>query len=149
MLYARDSQKGRLVGMNSKKLDGEKKSSYLRELQSLVWALKDVRKRVMGCRIILHTDSNSVYQRVMGTPRDKLTEDVRAARLVGWIWNNFPPLHQLKVCFILGELNNAANLLSRWYEGKRSTVEVLDVRPSYVELCKMHRDGHWGVSKMQ
>lgn len=53
--------KGRLVGMNSKKLDGDKKSSYLGELQALVWALKDVRSRVKGSKIVLHTDSNSVY----------------------------------------------------------------------------------------
>lgn len=56
----------------------------------MVWALNDVRSRVKGSKIILHTDSNSAYQGVMGFPGDELPEDVRAPRFIGWIWASFP-----------------------------------------------------------
>lgn len=50
--------------------------------------------------------------------------------------------------FILGELNNAADLLSRWYEGKKNKVEVNSVKPAFSELQQLHVEGHWGTKKL-
>lgn len=67
MLYPGDPSGGRLVGINSKKTSESKLSSYLGELQAVVRTLKDVKNRVRGRIFFLHTDSNSVFQRLTKT----------------------------------------------------------------------------------
>lgn len=52
------------------------------------------------------------------------------------------------MCFIPEELNNAADILSRWYEGKEKKVKenegvVRSVMPCQSELWKLHAEGHW------
>lgn len=90
------------------------------ELQVVVWALKDVRAMVRGNRVCLHTDSNSVFHKLVNTLGKELIEDSRVMRMLGWLWSNFPMPDRLRLKFIPGDLNVRADVLSKWYENKQT-----------------------------
>lgn len=131
-------------------------SSYLGELQIVVWALKDVKGRVRGNKICLHTDSNSVFHRLTRTPRKEISDNIRVMRMLSWLWDNFLIPSLLRMEFIPGDLNTIADTFSRWYQRKKeketkNTKEIWDVTsviPTQRELKRPHSEGHWGVDKL-
>lgn len=61
-LYVGEPEERKVVGLGSKGASDDRSSSYLGELSGVVWALKQTKKLIQGQKVILWTDSESVYQ---------------------------------------------------------------------------------------
>lgn len=90
MLYAGHPNAGVLVGLNSKRVEAYKFSSFLGEIKALSWALHDVKRQVVGQNLVVQTDSESISLRVSNCKAmvEKKLLDVRINRLLAWIWTN-------------------------------------------------------------
>lgn len=67
------------------------------------------------------------------------------------MWENFPIPDLLRMEFIPKELNSSADLLFRWYQGKKEKEKkemINSIRPTQSELQKLHANENWGVDKL-
>lgn len=141
-LWAGPPDNGHLVAINSKRI-GEVTGSHLGELKALQWALQDIKSVVAGAKVILWTDSVSVAQRMVLGEAKADVKDIRVARLLAWIWANFPRGERLEVRHVAGAENKLADLLSRWNCQRSNSGKVMIVAEDQVK--KVHEEAHWGI----
>lgn len=139
-LFGGNIANGCLLGLNSHTEKICEDSSYLGELRGIVWALKQVQSFTAGKPIHLHTDSESAYKKIIHEV--KVVDDVRIARLLAWVWENFPLGSYLIVHFIPGENNQIADMLSRWKK-QTDAKKVVQVNSIRDEIWKVHYKGHY------
>ena len=93
-------------------------SSFLGEVDAIVWSLRESLWIIRGSRIIVRTDSES-GQKKLNNPASWVTEsDARVLRLLGWLLGNFAVGTQLTFEHISGKDNVIADQLSRWQHYK-------------------------------
>lgn len=150
----------RLVWLGSRKnsLWKRKVSSFLGEVDAIVWALKESLWLVRGCTVIVRTDSDSGQKRLNDSASWVKEKDGRILRLLGWLVGNFTVGTQLTFEFIPGKDNVVADHLSRWRhckdvadheENQDDAIEEINVREQTMTEAHWsigHR-GHYGLRK--
>ena len=144
-LFMGKQPEGRMVALNSRReVSGWKTSSFLGELKTIVWALKDVEHLLQGDRVTVWTDSESSQKRLMSCRLDDFS-DKRVSRCLGYLLENFPIGARLKVKFLPSGDNSFADQLSRWDVSSVSQVgHITSEQEQQIE--KAHR-GHWNARK--
>ena len=97
-----------LVAINSKACS-DPVSSHLGELRAIQWSLEEVKHLTAGHKVVLCTDSSSAAVRLLQESSKADVSDVRCARLLGWIWSNYPFNGRLEVRHVSGEHNYLAD----------------------------------------
>ena len=156
LLYAGHRNEHRLIATNCRALRGFPVSSFLGELDAIVWCLQDTMTLTAGCPVHLHTDSLSALQKLSACDVwYKSRFDLRIGRRLGWLWANFPLKSRLFLHFLPSSDNYLADCLSRWPTlAQRKEVDLNAVTARGAEghddhlrrISKAH-EGHWGVSK--
>ena len=124
MLFARRDGEDHLVDIGSR-AHGLQSSSYLGELDAVVWACKRTKAFRGSIPLIIRTDSNSLYSKVQsGSFYDA---DVRVFRRWAWLLANEPGF---RIEFVPGTENSGADLLSR---------PVEKTKPKKVQVLNLHR----------
>ena len=152
LLYAGHRSDRRLIATNSHAIRGFPVSSFLGELDAIVWCLQDTLALTTGCPVHLYSDSLSALQKLR--THDvwyKSRSDLRIGRRLGWLWENFPLDSRLFLHFLPGSDNFLADCLSRWpMLAQRKDLELNEVKGCCGEqqkrIAKAHM-GHWGVRK--
>ena len=89
-------------------------SSFLGEVDAIVWALKERLWLICESVVTVFTDLDSGQQR-LNRPEIWIKEtDGRVLRLLGWLLGNFAIGSQLTFAFIPGKDNMIVDQLSRW-----------------------------------
>ena len=135
-----------MIALNSKReVSGLKTSSFLGELKTIVWALKDVEHLLQGDRVTVWTDSESSQKRLMSCPRPDDFSDKRVSRCLGYLLENFPIGARLRVKFLPSGDNSFADQLSRWDVSSVNQIgHITSEQEQQIE--KAHR-GHWNARK--
>ncbi len=154
LLYAGHRSERRLLATNCRTLRGFPVSSFLGELDAIVWCLQDTMALTAGCPVHVHTDSLSALQKLSACDVwYKSRSDLRIGRRLGWLWANFPPKSRLFLHFLPSSDNYLADCLSRWptlAQRKEVDLNVVksgsECREHLRRISKAH-EGHWGVRK--
>ena len=149
----------RLVWLGSRRNSFWKRkvSSFLGEVDAIVWALKESLWLVRGCPVTIRTDSDSGQKRLSDSASWVKEKDGRVLRLLGWLVGNFAIGTQLTFEFIPGKDNVIADQLSRWRHFKEvadqdtdsgDAIEEIHVQENLTEaLWAMGHKGHYGLRK--
>ena len=154
LLYAGHRSERRIIATNSRAIRGFPVSSFLGELDAIVWCLQDTLPLTVGCPVHVYTDSLSALQRLRAHDVwHKSRTDLRIGRRLGWLWENFPLDTRLFLHFLPSSDNFLADCLSRWPTlAQRKEVDLNAIRggDQYNErlrrISKAH-EGHWGTRK--
>ena len=146
MLFASKDGEERLLDIGNK-MQKFSVSSYLGELDALVWACK--RTKAFGglIPVVVRTDSHAHVNKWKS--QSLYDSDVRAFRRWGWLIANEA---DISFEFVPGSENTGANLLSRPKTGKgvkdtpRPTPKVHQISV-WDEIWEEHMKGHWGAKK--
>ena len=153
LLYAGHRSQRRIIATNSRSLHGYPVSSFLGELDAIIWCLQDTLPLTVGCPVHLYTDSLSALQKLQA--RDvwyKSRSNLRVGRRLGWLWSNFPPHTRLFLHFLPSSDNFLADCLSRWptlpqrKEVDLNVIQGGEYKGQGKRLQAAH-EGHWGVKK--
>ena len=151
LLYAGERSHHRILATNSRAIRGFPVSSFLGELDAIVWCLQDTLAFTAGSIVHLYTDSLSALQKISSTDVwYKCRTDLRIGRRLGWLWENFPLNSRLFLHFLPSSDNYLADCLSRWPTlAQRKEVDVDEVRieEAHLKRIKWAHEGHWSVSK--
>ena len=102
------------IGSRKNRFWRRKVSSFLGEVDAIVWALKESLWLIRGSVVTVLTDSDSGQQR-LNRPETWIKEtDGRVLRLLGWLLGNFAIGSQLTFAFIPCKDNMIVDQLSRW-----------------------------------
>jgi len=152
-LFLGDPRDKRLISLGSR-TNKTVCSSHLGELMALKWALGEIRDLSVGREIVVWTDSASVVALLSQGELEAASDDVREARLIGWILANFPLGSRLCLRHVPGDYNSVADQLSRWSGHKLSQVpEAQAVAQVTIQMDsemqeiieKVHADGHYNA----
>ena len=154
LLYAGHRSEHRLLATNCRTLRGFPVSSFLGELDAIVWCLQDTMTLTAGCPVHVHTDSLSALQKLSACDVwYKSRSDLRIGRRLGWLWANFPLNSRLFLHFLPSSDNYLADCLSRWPTlAQRKEVDLNALRREDGSRNRLKRiekshEGHWGVRK--
>lgn len=101
----------------------DKTSSFLGELQGIVFALKQVYKLLKGTFIYVYSDNKATVEWLKAPTFLNKGKDLRIQRLHSWISWHFNN-DTIQFCFIDGNKNIIADLLSRWKREHPITTKV-------------------------
>ena len=121
-----------LVDLGSKK-NGNIVSSYLGELEAIVWACKKTKAYRGDIPLTLKTDSHSIFDKYQA--KVLIDNDVRSIRRWGWLLANEPGF---KIEFYPGANNSGADLLSRPTHAKLG-LEDMVITKRGIEKKNQHR----------
>lgn len=154
VLFLGQPKEDRVVGINSMRLLTTV-GSHLGELSAIRWALKDLKPLTSGEKVVLWTDSFSVVSRLNHQSMSAGASDVRVARLLSWVWENYPLGQRLEINHIPGISNEIADILSRWKKAVTNNNQIADETHPEVNAIEgfgmdritlVHREAHWGVA---
>eukprot|EP00210_Caulerpa_lentillifera_P001637 g1575.t1 len=95
--------KGKLILINSMRMPlNYQTSSYLGELQTIVWSLKQASEILKGEAVTLWTDSESAQNRLINLPKPSDFVDKRISKCLGYLVENFPIGSRLHLRFLPG-----------------------------------------------
>ena len=135
MSFAQRDGKDHLVDIGSR-AHGLQSSSYLSELDAVVWACKRTKAFRGSIPLIIRTDSNSLYSKVQS--RSFYDADVRVFRRWAWLLAKEPGFW---IEFVPETENSGADLLSR---------PVEKTKPKKVQVFNLHRmPEHWSKADLE
>ena len=119
-------------------------SSYLGELDAVIWACKRTKAFRGSVPLVIRTDSYSLYSKAKSG--NFYDADVRAFRRWEWLLANEPDFN---VEFVPGKTNIGADLLSRPVENQPArTVSTINVSQEVAQkIWSEHLKSHWGAFK--
>lgn len=139
----------RLVWLGSRRNSFWKRkvSSFLGEVDAIVWALKESLWLVRGCSVLIRTDSDSGQKRLNDSASWVKEKDGRVLRLLGWLVSNFAIGTQLTFEFIPGKDNVIADQLSRWrhYKENAEQEDALNDEVAEINVQENLTEDHWAI----
>ena len=147
MLFACRGHEERLVDLGSR-VQQIPTSSYLGELDALVWACKSTKAFRGETPVVVRSDNQALIEKWKSN--NLYESDIRAFRRWGWLLANELGI---RFEFVPGTENIGADLLSRPKFGKRvmdiSSPTTRDVNQISVwnEIWDEHMRAHWGAHK--
>ena len=147
MLFASRGGEERLLDLGSR-MQKVAVSSYLGELDALVWACKRTKAFRGMLPVVVRTDNHALIEKWRS--QSLYDSDIRVFRRWGWLVANEP---DIRFEFVPGSENVGADLLSRPYTG-RGVKDTLRPNPkvhqisAWNEIWEEHMKGHWGAKKV-
>ena len=89
-------------------------SSFLGELDVIVWKIKQMVFITQGQKLIVFIDSQSLWKELQSTNNWVQEDDGRVLHLLGYLVGNFTLGNSLEFRFVPREANKLADLLSKW-----------------------------------
>ena len=146
MLFASRNGEERLLYMGSRR-QKIVSSSYLGELDALIWACKRTKAFRGSIPVVVRTDNQALVAKWRS--HDLYDSDVRIFRRWSWLVSNEP---ELRIEFVPGTENAGADLLSRPESGLRreeafGPIPVVNQISIWDETWEEHLKGHWGSQR--
>lgn len=107
----------------------------------MAWVFQDVKPLVQGRPIVMLTNAEGVYKKLVGLssePRRMI--DKHVCRVVGWLLENYPS-SQLTVRYVPRQENVTTDMMSRWSKRITKTVGPSRIRGTSVE--EVHELREW------
>lgn len=131
-------------------------SSFLGELDAIVWAVKQTTFITQGQKLIVFTDSQSSWKKLQNSESWIHEDDGRVLRLLGFLLGNFVLGDDLEFRFIPRDENKFADLLSKWPRDqgdvkngtkRRKRIQIRALRSISRHTWQRAHRGHFGVRK--
>ena len=91
----------------------DRTSSFLGELQGIVFSLKQIYRMIRGSVLHVYSDNKATVEWLKNPSQLHKMKDLRIQRLQSWLTWHFTP-ETIRYHFVDGEQNCVADLLSRW-----------------------------------